>query len=97
MSEKVKVGNIEIDQKMLEKLIAERQRRIEKAKIYQKKHYEKVSVSLRKEKLIKLYEGFNATTDEEKVSVKKAYAILRLYEQLPENLKIFVKEKIIGN
>ena len=33
MSEKVKVGNIEIDQKMLEKLIAERQRRIEKAKI----------------------------------------------------------------
>jgi hypothetical protein len=94
MSEKVKVGNIEIDQKMLEKLIAERQRRIEKAKIYQKKHYEKVSVSLRKEKLIKLYEGFNATTDEEKVSVKKAYAIIRLYEQIPEQLRQYVKSKI---
>ena len=94
MSEKVKVGNIEIDQKMLEKLIAERQRRIEKAKIYQKKHYEKVSVSLRKEKLIKLYEGFNATTDEEKVSVKKAYAIIRLYEQIPEQLRQYIKSKI---
>ena len=94
MSEKVKVGNIEIDQKMLEKLIAERQRRIEKAKIYQKKHYEKVSVSLRKEKLIKLYESFNATTDEEKVSVKKAYAIIRLYEQIPEQLRQYVKSKI---
>ena len=94
MSEKVKVGSIEIDQKMLEKLIAERQRRIEKAKIYQKKHYEKVSVSLRKEKLIKLYESFNATTDEEKVSVKKAYAIIRLYEQIPEQLRQYVKSKI---
>jgi hypothetical protein len=97
MSEKVKVGSIEIDQKMLEKLIAERQRRIEKAKIYQKKHYEKVSISLRKEKLIKLYEGFNATTDEEKVFVKKVYAVLRLYDQLPEQFKLYIKKKICNS
>jgi len=94
MSEKVKVGNIEIDQKMLEKLIAERQRRIEKAKIYQKKHYEKVSVSLRKDRLIKLYESFKATTDEEKVFIKKTYAIIRLYEQLPKHLQAYLQKKI---